>query len=133
MSIRLRLRNPVAVRPILLNPTGYGSKGLTQSCAKIKPKPEAWGRFRMQKKILLAVDGSTPSRQALDYAGRVNGLIQGLGVTLFHIQPPISQFLLDEATRSGQAQVELNKIAARNAEASRGLLAHYRDILIRAG
>jgi nucleotide-binding universal stress UspA family protein len=87
----------------------------------------------MQKKILLAVDGSTPSRQALDYAGRVNGLIQGLGVTLFHIQPPISPFLLDEAKRSGQAQAEVNKIAARNAEASRGLLAHYREILIRAG
>ena len=87
----------------------------------------------MQKKILLAVDGSTPSRQAVDYAGRMNDLIQGLGVTLFHLQPPISQFLLDEAKRSGQAQAELNKIAARNAEASRGLLAGYRELLIRAG
>ena len=63
----------------------------------------------------------------------MNDLIQGLGVTLFHLQPPISQFLLDEAKRSGQAQAELNKIAARNAEASRGLLAGYRDMLIRAG
>ena len=87
----------------------------------------------MQKKILLAVDGSTPSRQAVDYAGRMNNLIQGLGVTLFHLQPPISQFLLDEAKRSGQAQAELKKIAARNAEASRGLLAGYRETLIRAG
>ena len=87
----------------------------------------------MQKKILLAVDGSTPSRQAVGYAGRMNGLIQGLTVTLCHIQPPISQFLLDEAKRSGLAQVELNKVAARNAEASRGLLANYREMLIRAG
>ncbi|HEX5680186.1 MAG TPA: universal stress protein, partial [Desulfobacterales bacterium] len=87
----------------------------------------------MQKKILLAVDGSTPSRQAVDYAGRMNNLIQGLGVTLFHLQPPISQFLLDEAKSSGQAQAELKKIAARNAEASRGLLAGYREMLIRAG
>jgi len=87
----------------------------------------------MQKKILLAVDDSTPSRQAVDYAGRMNGLIQGLTVTLFHIQPPISQFLLDEAKRSGRAQAELNKITARNAEASRGLLAGYRETLIRAG
>jgi nucleotide-binding universal stress UspA family protein len=87
----------------------------------------------MQKKILLSVDSSTPSRQAVDYAGRMNGLIQGLTVTLCHIQPPISQFLLDEAKRSGRAQVELNKIAARNAEASRGLLANYREMLIRAG
>jgi nucleotide-binding universal stress UspA family protein len=63
----------------------------------------------------------------------MNNLIQGLTVTLFHLQPPISQFLLDEAKRSGQAQAELKKIAARNAEASRGLLAGYREILIRAG
>ena len=55
----------------------------------------------MQKKILVAVDGSTPSRQAVDYAGRMNDLIQGLGVTLFHLQPPIPQFLLPEAKRSG--------------------------------
>jgi len=87
----------------------------------------------MQKKILLAVDDSTPSRQAVDYAGRLNNLIRGLGVTLFHIQPAISQFLLDEAKHSGQAQAELKKVAARNAEASRRLLAAYREILIRAG
>ena len=80
----------------------------------------------MQKKILVAVDGSPSSRQAVDYAGRMNGLIQGLGVTLFHLQPPISQFLLDEAKGSGRAQAELNKVAARNAEASRGLRADCR-------
>jgi hypothetical protein len=56
----------------------------------------------------------------------MNGLIQGLGVTLFHLQPPISQFLLDEAKGSGRAQAELNKVAARNAEASRGLRADCR-------
>jgi nucleotide-binding universal stress UspA family protein len=87
----------------------------------------------MQKKILVAVDGSPPSRQAVDYAGRMKDLIQGLTVTLFHIQPPVSQFLLDEAKRSGRAQTELNKITARNAEASRGLLASYRETLLRAG
>jgi nucleotide-binding universal stress UspA family protein len=91
------------------------------------------GRFRMQKKILLAVDDSTHSRQAVDYAGRMNHLIPGLGVTLFHIQPPVSQFLLDEAKRSGKAQAELKNVAARNVDASRGLLAAYREILIRAG
>jgi nucleotide-binding universal stress UspA family protein len=87
----------------------------------------------MQKKILLAVDGSTPARQTVDYAGRMNDLIRGLTVTLLHIQPPVSRFLQDEAVRSGRAQAELNKVAARNIEASRGLLANYREMLIRAG
>jgi nucleotide-binding universal stress UspA family protein len=87
----------------------------------------------MQKKVLLAVDDSTPSRQAVAYAGRMSGCIQGLSVTLFHVQPPISQFLLDEAKSSRLSQAELNKVAARNAEASRGLLANYREMLIRVG
>jgi hypothetical protein len=32
-------------------------------------------------KILLAVDGSTPARQTVDYAGRTKDLIRGLTVT----------------------------------------------------
>ena len=87
----------------------------------------------MQKKILVAIDDSTPSRQALDYAGRMRALIPSLAFTLFHVQPPISQFLVDEAQRSVQAQAELTTIAARNAEASRELLVRYRQMLIRAG
>jgi nucleotide-binding universal stress UspA family protein len=87
----------------------------------------------MQKKILVAIDDSHHSRQAVDYAARMKSLVPGLGCTLFHIQPAISQFLLDEAQRSGQAQAKLNRMAARNAEASRALLAKYKDLLVRAG
>jgi nucleotide-binding universal stress UspA family protein len=87
----------------------------------------------MQKKILVAIDDSPHSRQAVDYAARMKDLVPGLGFTLFHIQPAVSQFVLDEAERSGQGRVELNRIAARNAEASRGLLAKYKDLLVRSG
>jgi nucleotide-binding universal stress UspA family protein len=87
----------------------------------------------MQKKILVAVDDSPHSRQAVDYAARMKTLIPGLGFTLMHIQPPVSQFLLDEAQRSSQAQAELNRAAARNAEAARGLLAKFKDLMVRAG
>ncbi|MGE5256388.1 MAG: universal stress protein [Hyphomicrobiales bacterium] len=87
----------------------------------------------MQKKILVAIDDSTPSRQALAYAGRMRELIPSLGFTLIHVQPPISQFLADEARHSDRAQAELNAIAARYAEASRQLLAKSRQMLMRAG
>lgn len=87
----------------------------------------------MQKKILVAIDDSPHARQAVEYAARMKALIAGLGFTLLHIQPPISQFLLDEAKRGGQAQAELNRAAARNADASRGLLARYRELMVRAG
>ncbi len=87
----------------------------------------------MQKKVLVAVDGSPHSRDAIDYAVRMAALIPGLGFTLFHVQPPISQFLLDEAKRDGQARAELKKITARNAQASQGLLASLKEVMLRAG
>jgi nucleotide-binding universal stress UspA family protein len=87
----------------------------------------------MQKKILIAIDDSPQSRLAVDYAVRMQALVPGLGFTLLHIQPQISQFLLDEAKRSGQAQAELNRAAARNADAARDLLASYRELMVRAG
>lgn len=87
----------------------------------------------MQKKILVAIDDSAHSRQAVEYAARMKPLVPGLGFTLLHIQPPVSQFLLDEAKRSSQAQAELNRAAARNADAARGLLAKYKDLMVREG
>lgn len=87
----------------------------------------------MQKKILVAVDGSPHSRAAIDYAVQMNQLIPELGFTLFHVQPPISQFLLDEVKHDPQAQIELKKIAARNAEASESLLGGLKEVMLRTG
>jgi nucleotide-binding universal stress UspA family protein len=99
----------------------------------IKAEPAFEETLRMQKKILAAIDDSPHSRLAVDYAVRMKDLVPGLGFTLLHIQPPVSQFLIDEAKRSGQAQTELNRAVARNAEGSRGLLAKYKDLMVRAG
>jgi nucleotide-binding universal stress UspA family protein len=88
---------------------------------------------KVEKKVLLAVDDSTHSRHALAYAARLRGLVPGLGFTLFHSQPAVSQFLLDEARRSGPSRAELTRIMARNAEAARGLLDRCRELLVRSG
>jgi nucleotide-binding universal stress UspA family protein len=87
----------------------------------------------MQKKILIAVDDSPPSRQAVAYAGRMAGAIPELGACLFYVQPPISQFLLEEAKLSAGAQSELKKLATRNTEAGHKLLSSCREMLIRNG
>ena len=39
--------------------------------------------------------------------------------TLFHVQPTISQFLLDEAETDYKAKAELKKIIRKNAEGAR--------------
>ena len=87
----------------------------------------------VEKKILLAVDDSTHSRQALAYAARMRQVVPGLSLTLFHSQPAVSQFLVDEARRHGTARAELNRVMARNAEAARALLDRSRELLVRAG
>jgi nucleotide-binding universal stress UspA family protein len=87
----------------------------------------------IEKKILLAVDDSIHSRQALAYAARMRQVIPGLSLALFHSQPAVSQFLVDEARRHGTARAELNRVMARNAEAARALLDRSRELLVRAG
>jgi nucleotide-binding universal stress UspA family protein len=87
----------------------------------------------MEKKILLAVDDSIHSRRTLDYAARMRSIIPQLTVTLFHVQPCISQFLLEEAKRSLPAQAELKKLIFKNGEAAQELLSRYKDTLVRAG
>jgi nucleotide-binding universal stress UspA family protein len=87
----------------------------------------------VEKKILLAMDDSIHSRQAITYAARMRQVIPGLSLTLFHSQPAVSQFLVDEARRHGTARAELNRVMARNAEAARALLDRSRELLVRAG
>jgi nucleotide-binding universal stress UspA family protein len=87
----------------------------------------------VEKKILLAVDDSTHSRQALAYAARMRQVVPGLSLTLFHSQPAVSQFLVDEARRHGTARADLNRVMARNGEAARALLDRCRELLVRSG
>jgi len=61
------------------------------------------------------------------------GAIPELGACLFCVQPPISQFLLEEAKLSAGAQSELKKLATRNTEAGHKLLSSCRQMLIRNG
>ena len=63
----------------------------------------------MEKKILLAVNDSIHSRHAIQYAARMSSVVKGLTYTLFHVQPTISQFLLDEAKTDVKTRNELKK------------------------
>ena len=74
----------------------------------------------MEKKILLAVDGSIHSRHAVHYAVRMSSVVRDFTCTLLHIQPCLSQFLLDEARTDFKAKAELKKVIRRNAEAETG-------------
>ena len=81
----------------------------------------------MEKKILLAVDDSRHSKNAIHYAVRVSSFVKNLHYVLFHVQPAISLFLKDEAKKSLTAKSELDNMLKKNDQSARRLLEGYRD------
>ena len=91
------------------------------------------GTFVMNKNILIAVDDSIHSNSAIRYAGNMAAKLENAYLTLFHVQPMISQFLLDEAEKDLKSRAELEKVIAKNTEAGRELLENAKELLIRKG
>ncbi|WP_207681314.1 universal stress protein [Desulfonema magnum] len=87
----------------------------------------------MKKKILLAVDDSVHSKQAVQYAVRMSSFVSELSYTLFNVQPAISQFLTDEAKTSLKAKFALEKTRKKRKENAEHLLADYKSQMIRMG
>lgn len=76
----------------------------------------------MEKKILIPVDDSIHSRNAIHYAVRISSAVKSLTYTLYHVQPSISHFLLDEARTDGVKQLDLKQLGQKHENASRALL-----------
>ena len=87
----------------------------------------------MQKKIVLAVDNTRPSRRALDYVRQLSSAISDLHYVLFHIQPMISLFLQEEARKSSLARTQLDKVLKKNKEVAAKLLDDYQSGLEQHG
>ena len=87
----------------------------------------------MVKKILLAVDDSIHSRHAVQYAVRMSSVVKDITWTLFHVQPTISQFLLNEAKTDFKARAELQKVIRKNADHAQSILKKYKARMIGMG
>ncbi len=87
----------------------------------------------MDKKILLAVDGSVHSTRAVTYAVRISSVMQGLTYTLFCVQPTVSQFLLDEAETDLKTRAELKRVIRKNAEFARDILEKHKTRMVGMG
>ncbi len=81
----------------------------------------------MEKKILIAVDNSRHSGNAVRYAAELFRAQRDVKITLFHVLPPVSQYLLDEARKSPRANAELKKLTLKNNRAAHDLLDRYRE------
>jgi nucleotide-binding universal stress UspA family protein len=80
----------------------------------------------MNKKVLLAVDNTRPSRMAVRYAVQMSKSVSDLQFILLNVQPMVSQFLKDEAKTSAAARKQLEKVQNRNIQFSQRLLEDYR-------
>jgi nucleotide-binding universal stress UspA family protein len=87
----------------------------------------------MNKKILIGVDGSVHAGYALKYAAGLYQLLRDVSYSLIHIQPTISRYLADEAEKTADGKVKLEKIHKRNHEKALELLSECRETLIRLG
>jgi len=87
----------------------------------------------MDKKILVAVDDSRHCRACVTYISKLSSIIPDLHMTLCHIQPAISQFLIDEAKTDARARTELNKIVRKNESAANDMLTGIRKRLTSDG
>ncbi len=87
----------------------------------------------MDKQILVAVDDSPPSDQAVRYIADLSQTVRHLHCRLVHIQPDIPRFLMTEARKDPESQQDLEQLQAAHAEASRSLLARQRRTLADRG
>ncbi len=87
----------------------------------------------MEKKVLIAVDDSRHSENALRYAASLRETLSDLKYLLFHVQPTISQYLLDEAKLKPGASAALQKLMRKSNQAAQALLEKDKLLLMSHG
>jgi len=88
----------------------------------------------MDKKILIAVDGSHASNHAVDYVGLMEGsVIKQLTVTLFYVMNPIPPYLRREGQKDTAAYNRLVKLQKANQEEAARVMEEARGRLARHG
>ncbi len=87
----------------------------------------------MEKEIMVAVDDSPHSRQAVRYVAGLAGSVGDLQCRLVNVQPSVSPFLVAEASKEQRAQQALEHLRAAHAEAAALVLSAQRQALCEMG
>ena len=87
----------------------------------------------MKKKVLVAVDDSRHSEKALHYAAGLYEIVKPITYVLFHVEPAISQYLVDEARTRPKARAQLERLMRKSHEASQELLEKHKSAMCTQG
>ena len=87
----------------------------------------------MEKRVLIAVDGSLYSRNAMEYAVGMGTIVKNLQYTILNVQPKISEFLLDDAKTDTKARAALKDVTEKNQENSEAILKDSKNVMVKAG
>jgi len=87
----------------------------------------------MNRKVLVAVDDSVQCRCCVRYVLTMEDQVPDLHYTLFHVQPQISHYLLDEVRKHPEQKAEVDRVMARNAEKALNLLDELKTFMVQSG
>ena len=88
----------------------------------------------MEKRLLIAIDGSPSAERAVDYVGLMEGgMIRELKLTLFYVMNPVPPYLQRESQRDSNAFRRLRALQDKNREQATQVLDHARQRLLRHG
>jgi nucleotide-binding universal stress UspA family protein len=87
----------------------------------------------MNKKILVAIDGSRNSLEALDYVNYLGGHCPGIDLVLFHILPPVPQVYKEDLLANPETQKYIRQWKKKQQEAIEQILHKSRGKLLRWG
>ncbi|MGD9098379.1 MAG: universal stress protein, partial [Desulfobacterales bacterium] len=87
----------------------------------------------MERNLLIALDDSRHSRLAAKYAGAFFASDQQVRFDLLNIQPPLSDFLVEEAKRKASARQKLDRLYRENTAHAKKILADVAEALKQSG
>jgi hypothetical protein len=88
---------------------------------------------KIQKMIVVPLDGSDNSLEALNYTNRIFGSDHNLTVTLFHALPNLPSFLIEEGKKDIKTAQRLRDLEKKHVVLAGRLLASAKNKLIKMG
>lgn len=87
----------------------------------------------MERKVLVAVDDSVHSKEAVRYAARISSAVRDMSYTLLHVQPLVPRILSDVEKGHPSVGSEIKGFVQKNTEGVKAALQNLKDLMIKEG